>query len=116
MKGNCLVGCGRIGRTHARNLSGRAELYFCSRSRSSAEKLQRDFEAGRHAEAIEGQREVNRLLETSSRVSWPLAGKAIWQAWGLPVQPVVRAPCDQCSPEAIREVQDIFGPMQDIAG
>ncbi len=79
-------------------------------------KLQRDFEAGRHADAIDGQREVNRLLATSSQVSWPLAGKAIWQAWGLPVQPVVRTTCDQCSPEAIREVQDFFGPMQDIAG
>ena len=43
MAGICLVGCGRIGRTHARNLSGRAQLYFCSRSRPSAERLQREF-------------------------------------------------------------------------
>ena len=46
MKGVCLVGCGGIGRTHARNLSGRAELYFCSRSRPSAEKLQRELGGG----------------------------------------------------------------------
>ena len=43
MKGICLVGCGRIGRMHARNLRGRAALYFCSRSRPSAEKLQEEF-------------------------------------------------------------------------
>ncbi|MBN1346642.1 MAG: dihydrodipicolinate synthase family protein [Phycisphaerae bacterium] len=78
--------------------------------------IQRDYDAGRHDEAIEGQREVNRLLAASSRVSWPLAGKIIWQAWGLPVQPITRATCRDCSPEAIREVQKIFGPMQHIAG
>ncbi len=78
--------------------------------------IQRDFDAGRHPQAIAGQREVNRLLAVSSRVSWPLAGKVIWQAWGLPVQPIARAPSPRCGPEAIRQVQEIFGPMQDIAG
>lgn len=78
--------------------------------------IQRDFEAGRHAEAIQGQRRVNHLLEASSRVSWPLAGKAIWQAWGLPVEPIMRRPSERCSPEAIREVQEIFEPMQEVAG
>ncbi len=78
--------------------------------------IQRDYQAGRHAQAIEGQRKVNHLLETSGRVSWPLAGKIIWAAWGLPVRPVTRTPCEKCSPEAIREIQDIFGPMADIAG
>lgn len=39
-----LVGCGRIGRVHARNLTGRARLYFCSRSRESAERFQQEFD------------------------------------------------------------------------
>ena len=39
----CLVGCGRIGRLHAGNLSAMAALSFCSRSRASAEKLQGEF-------------------------------------------------------------------------
>ncbi len=43
MKHIGLVGCGRIGRLHARNLKGRAHLYFCSRSRPSAEGFQREF-------------------------------------------------------------------------
>ena len=43
MKEICLVGCGRIGRLHARNLSAMAELSFCSRSRASAEKFQGEF-------------------------------------------------------------------------
>ncbi len=34
-----LVGCGSIGQLHARNLSGRAELLFCSRTRTSAERF-----------------------------------------------------------------------------
>ncbi len=38
-----LVGCGRIARVHARNLSGQARLYFCSRSRQSAERFQQEF-------------------------------------------------------------------------
>ena len=79
-------------------------------------QVQRDFEAGRHAEAIIGQRRINELLETTRNVSWPLAGKVIWQAWGLPVEPIARAPSERCSPEAIRELQDMFAPMQDIAG
>jgi predicted dehydrogenase len=43
MKHIGLVGCGRIGRLHARNLKGRAHLYYCSRSRPSAERFQREF-------------------------------------------------------------------------
>ncbi|MCC7261967.1 MAG: Gfo/Idh/MocA family oxidoreductase [Candidatus Latescibacteria bacterium] len=43
MKHIGIVGCGRIGRLHARNLKGRAHLYFCSRSRSSAEGFQQEF-------------------------------------------------------------------------
>jgi 4-hydroxy-tetrahydrodipicolinate synthase len=78
--------------------------------------IQSDFNAGRHEDAIRGQREVNHLLATSSRVSWPLAGKVVWAAWGLPVQPIARSETPQCSPEAIREVQQIFGPLQQIAG
>ena len=38
-----LVGCGRIGRLHARNLTKRAHLYYCSRSRPSAERFQQEF-------------------------------------------------------------------------
>lgn len=78
--------------------------------------VQRDFNAGRHDEAVKGQRRINRLLAETRSIDWPLAGKAIWQAWGLPVEPVTRAPCERCSPEAIRALQDAFGPMQDIAG
>jgi predicted dehydrogenase len=35
----CLVGCGRIASVHARNLTGDADLCFCSRSISSAERM-----------------------------------------------------------------------------
>jgi dihydrodipicolinate synthase/N-acetylneuraminate lyase len=77
--------------------------------------IQRDFEAGRHEKAIKGQREVNRLLALSDRVSWPLAGKVVWGAWGLPVRPVTRAACERRSREAIRDVQEAFAPMKAIA-
>jgi predicted dehydrogenase len=43
MKHIGLVGCGRIGRLHARNLANRAHLYYCSRSRPSAEAFQGEF-------------------------------------------------------------------------
>lgn len=43
MKHIGIVGCGRIGQLHARNLKARAHLYYCSRSRSSAERFQREF-------------------------------------------------------------------------
>lgn len=43
MKHIGLVGCGRIGRLHARNLAKRAHLYYCSRSRPSAERFQQEF-------------------------------------------------------------------------
>jgi len=43
MKHIGLVGCGRIGRLHARNLKARAHLYYCSRSRPSAERFQQEF-------------------------------------------------------------------------
>ena len=49
----CLVGCGRIGRLHARNLSAMAELSFCSRSRASAEKLQGEFKGKEVFERLE---------------------------------------------------------------
>ena len=42
----CLVGCGNIGALHAKNLSPFADLYFCSRSRASAERFNEQF-AGR---------------------------------------------------------------------
>ncbi len=38
MKHICIVGCGSISKTHAKELSGRAALYFHSRSRDSAER------------------------------------------------------------------------------
>lgn len=43
MKHIGIVGCGRIGRLHARNLAKRTHLYYCSRSRPSAERFQREF-------------------------------------------------------------------------
>jgi len=43
MKKVCLVGCGNIGRMHARNLAGRAVLCFHSRSPGSAERFLREF-------------------------------------------------------------------------
>lgn len=49
----CLVGCGRIGRLHARNLSAMAKLSFCSRTRASAERLQGEFKGGGVFERLE---------------------------------------------------------------
>lgn len=43
----CLVGCGGIARTHARNLAGKAELCFYSRSQESAERFAGEFGGGR---------------------------------------------------------------------
>jgi len=43
MKNICVVGCGKIGRLHSRNLSKFSNLFFHSRSRSSAEKLNQGF-------------------------------------------------------------------------
>ena len=43
MHGVCLVGCGRIARTHARNLDGRVELACYSRTRQSAERLAAEY-------------------------------------------------------------------------
>lgn len=79
-------------------------------------KVQEDFHAGRHDEAIQGQRRINQLLDMTSTVSWPLAGKAIWQAWGLPVEPITRAPCELCSDEAVKALQKTFEPLADLAG
>ena len=42
----CLVGCGGIARTHARNLAGKAELCFHSRTRESAERLRDECGGG----------------------------------------------------------------------
>jgi len=79
-------------------------------------QMQDDYAAGRNQEALEAQRRVNHLLDESERVNWPLAGKVIWAAWGLPVQPVVRAPCERRDPAAIKKVQEIFAPLQYLAG
>ena len=46
MKRVCLVGCGAIGRLHAKNLVGRVELSFHSRTRTSAETLSRQCGGG----------------------------------------------------------------------
>ena len=43
MKNICVVGCGKIGRLHSRNLSKYSNLFFHSCSRSSAEKLNHEF-------------------------------------------------------------------------
>ncbi len=43
MKKICLVGCGNIARLHANNLSGAAELFFCSRSEESARRFNIKF-------------------------------------------------------------------------
>ncbi len=43
MKTVCLVGCGRIGHLHAKNLSSLAALRFYSRTRASAEKFNAEF-------------------------------------------------------------------------
>lgn len=39
----CLLGCGQIGALHARNLMGKADLFFCSRSWKSARHFQKKF-------------------------------------------------------------------------
>lgn len=44
MKNICIVGCGAIAEVHAKNLSPFANLFFYSRSRSSAENLQQKFQ------------------------------------------------------------------------
>jgi predicted dehydrogenase len=46
MKKICLVGCGGIGRLHAKNLSPLAQVFFYSRSRSSAARFQDEFQGG----------------------------------------------------------------------
>ena len=46
MKKICLVGCGTIGRLHAKNLSGVAELSFHSRTRASAEAFSGGYGGG----------------------------------------------------------------------
>lgn len=43
MRKICLVGCGTIARLHAKNLSGSAELFFCSRSEESAKRFNDEF-------------------------------------------------------------------------
>jgi UDP-N-acetylglucosamine 3-dehydrogenase len=47
MNAICLVGCGAIARVHVKNLAGKAELSFCSRTRASAEALRRECGGGR---------------------------------------------------------------------
>ncbi len=47
MKNICLVGCGSIGRLHAKNLADKAELCFYSRTRASAEAFSGAFGGGR---------------------------------------------------------------------
>ena len=54
----CILGCGRIGALHARNLRGRAALYFCSRSRRSAQKFYTAF----HGRGIFG--DLHAVLES----------------------------------------------------
>ena len=44
MKNICIVGCGTMGKLHAKNLSGSSNLSFHSRSKSSAEKLYKKFD------------------------------------------------------------------------
>jgi UDP-N-acetylglucosamine 3-dehydrogenase len=39
----CLLGCGQIGALHARNLAGKTDLFFCSRSWQSARLFQKKF-------------------------------------------------------------------------
>lgn len=43
MKNICVVGCGKIGRLHSRKLSRSADLFFHSHTKSSAVKLNRQF-------------------------------------------------------------------------
>ncbi len=46
MKKVCLIGCGTIGRRHAKNLVGKVELSFHSRTQASAETLSRQCGGG----------------------------------------------------------------------
>ena len=46
MKKVCLIGCGTIGRLHAKNLVGKVELSFHSRTPASAEALSRQCGGG----------------------------------------------------------------------
>ncbi|MXW77633.1 MAG: Gfo/Idh/MocA family oxidoreductase, partial [Gemmatimonadetes bacterium] len=46
MKKVCLVGCGTIGRLHVKNLVGKVELSFHSRTQASAEALSRECGGG----------------------------------------------------------------------
>ena len=46
MKKVCLVGCGGIGRLHAKNRSRLAQVFFYSRSWSSAARFQEEFAGG----------------------------------------------------------------------
>ena len=43
MKRIGLLGCGAIGRLHARNLAPHVELVFCSRRRESAQEFRKEF-------------------------------------------------------------------------
>ena len=47
MKKICLVGCGTIAQVHAKNLLGKAELSFSSRTRTSAEAFSAQYGGGR---------------------------------------------------------------------
>ncbi len=47
MKKICLVGCGTIAQVHAKNLFGKAELSFSSRTRASAEAFSAQYGGGR---------------------------------------------------------------------
>ncbi len=53
MKKICLVGCGSIGRLHAKNLADKAELCFYSRTRASAEAFSCEFGGGRVFDSYE---------------------------------------------------------------
>jgi len=52
MKKIGLIGCGAIGRLHAKNLSQRANMVFCSRSLASAERFGEEF-GGRAVDSVE---------------------------------------------------------------
>ena len=43
MRNIAIIGCGNIGRLHSKNLSRYSNLYFHSRSRTSAERFDREF-------------------------------------------------------------------------
>ena len=53
MKKICLVGCGSIGRLHAKNLADKAELCFYSRTRASAQAFSGEFGGGRVFDSYE---------------------------------------------------------------